>query len=167
MKKLILFFALLIPTTLFGQRIEKNEYDRFEKYWIVKTKMEKIASNDGDKIEICMRRSGESWQMLAFLHTTYSEKYDDGNGLSLLLDNDDVIRLVSVYTGVGYHFSTVYHLTKEDVEKLQNHNIIAIRSRYIDGHKDYDVPENKQELIMNMINAIENEFYQKTLLQNK
>lgn len=173
MKKILILLALLFPSIVFAQKIEKNEVDKFTKLQLIETSMEKIGDYnkwkslipDCSEVKVAIRKSGEKWYMLAFLATNSCEKYTEDDGLVLLLDNDEVITLQTLYTGLPssgpygakWVFSTVFELTDDVVEKLKAHKIVSVRLEYLGGHKDFDIPKKRMNKVIKMFKLIEDE----------
>ena len=90
-------------------------------------------------------------------------KYTEDDGVTFLLDNDDTVMLKTNFTGIGgeaygkgYWFNTSFTLANEDVEKLKNHKVVAIRINYLGGHYDREIKSNKQELIAKSLKLYDN-----------
>lgn len=161
MRKYFLLFVFLISAVSYGQKIKKNEIDKFTKSAIIETSIETLYSVNFmgkgwcNKFEFCIRRTNETYSMPANILMNEIVKYTENDGVTLLLDNDETIILTTNYTGIGgdafaqgYWFNTVFSLTNEDVEKLKTNKVVAIRVRYLGGSYDRELKKNKQELIM-------------------
>ncbi len=92
-------------------------------------------------------------------------KYSEGDGIILLLENSDAIRLESSYTGLssksagsnrGYVFETVFMLTDEQVQLLKQYNVTDIRINYFDGSYDREIKDEKRTLIRTMLKLFDN-----------
>ena len=171
MAKVYVFLVVLIcvPVFSYAQKIEKMEIDKFTKQEVIETTIEKLISDYvpcqkgagagticGIKFQI--RRCGGVYSMPAILRTERIVKYEDGDGIVLLLDNDETITLKSSYTGVSklnHDFSTCFTLTDDDVEQLKTHKVLSVRIKYMGNHEDFDLKKNKQDLIMKSLHIFD------------
>lgn len=171
MKKVIILMLIMLPMISWGQKIYKNEIDKFSKVHVVETKHERIAYfnkwkrlfPDPSSVTACIRNVDSiNWRLPATIRLCEIEKYDENSGLELLLDNDSVMILHTLYTGIGadhvgdtYGFSTCFELSDEDVENLRNHAITDIRVNYFGGHKDFECDKSNRYKLMKMIKLID------------
>ena len=163
MKKNIVIVILgLFPTLCFSQKIKKHEIDKFTKSEIMETSTETlyktylIAMNH--KFDFCIRKVGDTFSMPADILMDDIVKYSEDDGVSFLLDNDEVVMLATNYSGIGaekfgqgYWFHTSFDMTAEDVEKLKNHKVLSVRITYLGGYYDKDLKGGKQVLIQKML----------------
>lgn len=170
MKKLLFFVLFVFCTiTVSAQKITKNEVDKFTKSQVVETSMESLYSVNllgtgyCNKFEFCIRKTDTIYTMPANILMKEIVKYTENDGVTFLLDNDDVVSLKTNFTGIGgeswakgYWFRTSFILSESDVNKLKEHKVTAIRINYLDGHYDKELKGKKQELIRNSILLIEN-----------
>lgn len=161
---------VMLPMISWGQKIYKNEVDKFTKVYVVETTREKIADfnkwkalfPDPSSVFARVRNVNGVWRLPATIRLEEIEKYDEDSGLTLLLDNDSIIVLSSLYTGIGadhvgdtYGFSTCFELSEEDVETLRNHIVTDIRVNYLGGYKDFKCDRSKGDKLMKMIKLID------------
>ena len=163
MKKIIVIVILgLFPTLCFSQKIKKHEIDKFTKSEIMETSTETlyktylIAMNH--KFDFCIRKVGDTFSMPADILMDDIVKYSENDGVSFLLDNDEVVMLATNYSGIGaekfgqgYWFHTSFDMKAEDVEKLKNHKVLSVRITYLGGYYDKDLKGGKQVLIQKML----------------
>lgn len=165
---MILFFALLTPTMVFAQKVEKDIIDKFSKARVIETSSEKIADYnkwkslfpDISDVKVCIRYVGGKWSMPATLCTDEVVKYTEDDGIMLLLENDEIVDLKTIYTGLSSgnirkEFTTVFRLTDEDRELLRKNKIVSVRLSYLGGYKDFDVTKKRQDKIIKMFYIIE------------
>ena len=173
MKKLILAILLLLPAMAWGQKIIKNETDKFTKQTIIETSLEKIADYnkwkslfpDPSEVLVSIRNVNKEWVMPASIRLDEIQKFTENDGLTILLENDSTIILQTLYTGIGaedvgfsnskHGFDTVFELSQSDVENLRKYKIKAVRVRYLGGSKDFECNKSKGEKIQKMINLID------------
>lgn len=177
MKNLIvLFFAsCLISIQSIAQTLIKNEIDKFTKVVTVETSSEVLCRKTvpgagAHQVVISILKKGDNnIQLLANLGTTTCEKYTEDDGISLLLENDEVVTLRTNFIGVsgpfrvlrpftpGSHFfDTGFTLSKEDVELLGKYRVVEARINYLGGHQDMTIKKPKQNLLKNMLSLINN-----------
>ena len=118
-----------------------------------------MASGFIYKFDFSIRRTNGVYTMPASILMREIVKYEEGDGVTFLLDNDETVTLLSNYTGIGsksfakgYLFETSFTLSEEDVERLKNNKVTAVRITYLGGHYDRELKDKKQELIMNCLN---------------
>ena len=169
MKKIIVLLTLaMLSTSTYAQKIMKKEIDKFTKAEVVETSLETMYSVNllgtgwCNKFEFSIRRTDGLYTMLANILMHKVVKYTENDGVIFLLDNDDAITLKTNFTGIGgkafgkgYWFETSFTLSDDDIEKLKNHKVTAIRINYIDGHYDREIKRNKQELIAKSLKLFE------------
>lgn len=167
MKTRLLFTALLLlfgVTLSFAQKIKKREIDKFTKSEIIETSTESLYSVNFmgtgwcEKFDFQIRRVNGAYAMPANILRKEIVKYQEGDGVTFLLDNGETIELVTNYTGVGasafakgYYFETSFTIPDEAVEKLKAHKITDVRIRYMGGTYDKELKSKKQVLIMKML----------------
>ena len=85
-------------------------------------------------------------------------KYTEEDGITFLLDNDNTVTLKTNYTGIGaesigkcYVFKTSYNMSNDDVAKLKNNKVIAVRITYLGGKFDREIKKEKQKIIMDSL----------------
>lgn len=174
MKKL-LFLLILIPILGYGQKIKENKIDKFTGQHIISTSMEvlwkpKPFTREHKIIEFKLRWVNGEWMMPTLISVDEILKYEEGDGLILLLDNGETIILETLYTGVSspnYEgnlqgavnmlktFNTVFQLSPEDIEKLKKYKITDVRISALGTNIDLEIQGKNQELVMKMIDLIE------------
>lgn len=160
MRKFIILFLLgVFPCSLFAQKIKKKEIDKFTKAEVVETSVETLYDSfSGYEFKFCIRKVNSAYEMSANIRMEDIVKYTEGDGVTFLLDDEDIVNLETNFTGIGgeivgeifgskYWFRTSFILTDRDVEKLKSHKVVSIRIRYLGGHYDRDIKKNKQDLI--------------------
>jgi hypothetical protein len=160
---LITLFFLFPVSNSFAQKIVKHEYDRFTKDTITETSSVKLINVFGKispSVFNCqIRKIGDNiYSMPATIKLDKgSFKITEDDGVYFLLENDETIILRTAYTGIGTlrGFSTVYTLSLEDVEKLRQYRIVAIRITYIDGYYDHDIKPENQGKVMKMLQLVD------------
>lgn len=171
MKARVLFTALLLllgVTASFAQKIKKREIDKFTKSEIIETSNETLYSVNFmgtgwcEKFDFQIRRVDGKYAMPANILRSEIVKYEEGDGITLLLDNGETIDLATNYTGVGgsvfakgYYFETSFTIPDEAVAKLKEHKVTDIRIRFLGGSYDRELKAKKQELIMKMLKLFE------------
>ena len=161
-KYLILILVLTISSLSQAQKIKKNEVDKFTKSEIIETSIESLYSVNlmgtgwCNKFEFSLRRVNGNYSMPASILMNDIVKYTEEDGVTFLLENEETVTLKTNFTGVGsesfgkgYWFRTSFNLSPENIEKLKNNKITAIRINYLGGKYDRDIKGNKQSLIIN------------------
>ncbi len=173
MKKLfLLFICLSFLVNLNSQEIKRVEVDKFTKTEKIETSTEKLfvglmpfSLATGSKFEFSIRRYDGEYAIRADIMLPEMVKYSEGDGIILLLENSDAIRLESSYTGLssksagsnrGYVFETVFMLTDEQVQLLKQYNVTDIRINYFDGSYDREIKDEKRTLIRTMLKLFDN-----------
>lgn len=164
MKKNIVIVILgLFPLLCFSQKIRKHEIDKFTKSEVIETSSETLYKSYyfgviNHKFDFCIRKVNDTFCMPADILMDDMVKYTEDDGVSFLLDNDEVVRLVTNYSGIGaekfgsgYWFHTSFDMTAADVEKLKGHKVLSVRITYLGGYCDKDLKGGKQVLIQKML----------------
>ena len=163
MKKFfVLLFLGLFPSLCFSQKIKKHEVDKFTKLEVIETSEETLYKTYlaliNHKFDFCIRKVENTFSMPANILMDDIVKYTEDDGVSFLLDNDEVVKLFTNYSGVGaekfgqgYWFHTSFNMTAADVEKLKTHKVLSVRISYLGGHYDKDLKGGKQVLIQKML----------------
>ena len=160
----------IMASTMFAQKIEKKEVDKFTKMQVIETSSESLysvnflASGYIYKFDFQIRKSGDTYSMPANILLKEIEKYDENSGVIFLLDNDETVELKSNFTGIGskkfgngYFFETSFTLSNDDVIKLKEHKITNVRIIYMGGHYDRELKSKKQDLVMKCLQLIDEE----------
>ena len=171
MKVKILLTSLLLlfgVTLSFAQKIKKREIDKFTKSEIIETSNESLYSvnfmGSGwcEKFDFQIRRVNGIYSMPASILRSEIVKYEEGDGITLLLENGETVDLATNFTGVGgssfangYYFDTSFTIPTEAVEKLKANKVTDIRIRFLGGSYDRELKAKKQGLIMKMLQLFE------------
>jgi hypothetical protein len=173
MKKLLAIMLMLLPMLAWGQKIARQEVDKFTKQSVIETSSEKIADfnkwksliPDPSEVVVSIRNVDGAWIMPTSIRLDEIQKYTEEDGITLLLENDATIILKTLYTGIGaesvglsknrHAFNTAFELTNEEVDNLRTNNIIAVRVSYLGGHKDFECNKSKGEKVKKMIKLID------------
>lgn len=167
------FLSILLLFSVIGmvnaQSIKTKKIDKFTKQEIIETSLEALYKrNVGlspwcNIFECSIRKTNGEYTMPTNILMEDIVKYDENDGITLLLSNDDVIILKTVYTGIGsekfaggYWFRTVFRLSPSDVEKLKNNDVMSIRVTYLGGSFDRDLKTKKQNVIAKMLKLVDN-----------
>ena len=166
MKKILFLLIATLVTSIRvnAQNIQKNEVDKFTKSEIIETSNETLFSRNPmfmgitNSFDFIIRRYNGAYVIAADILMHEIVKYEEGNGVTFLLDNGEIVELTTNYTGVGgnrigpgYEFSTSFSLTDEDVQNLKQHKITDVRITYLGGSYDHKLKEKKQDLIQRML----------------
>lgn len=167
----VLFFvlcAVFLSSGLYAQKIRLREIDKFSKKERVETSVETLYTtmflgSQGYYMKVKAQRVDSVYTLHASIAFPEITKYTDGNGIMLLLDNEETIYLTSMYTGISsplfvdgpITFDTSFSLTKADVEKLKTHEVTDVRIVYIDGYYDREIKDKKRTLIKKMLNLLD------------
>lgn len=164
---------MLLPMLAWGQKIARQEVDKFTKQSVIETSSEKIADfnkwksliPDPSEVVVSIRNVDGAWIMPTSIRLDEIQKYTEEDGITLLLENDATIILKTLYTGIGaesvglsknrHAFNTAFELTNEEVDNLRTNNIIAVRVSYLGGHKDFECNKSKGEKVKKMIKLID------------
>lgn len=175
MKNLILLLCMIFALGANSQKIKECKIDKFTKQQIIQTSQEVLINRNKwkgswDRVLISLKNVDGSWVMPAFIELKNIEKYDEGSNMVLLLDNEEIISLQSIYTGIGseechigiggvnsnvHGFSTVFRLTPEEIELLRLHKVTDVRITPLGSIYDFEVGKKEQDLIQRMINLID------------
>jgi hypothetical protein len=132
MRRVLLFVlcAVFLSSGLYAQKIRLREIDKFSKKERVETSVETLYTtvflgSKGHYMKVKAQRVDSVYTLHASIAIPEITKYTDGNGIMLLLDNEETIYLTSMYTGISspmfvdgpITFDTSFSLTKADVEK--------------------------------------------------
>lgn len=166
-KTLIALTAFFVfESSIIAQSIKRDEIDRFTKQRVIETYPETWFSLKFgiSKFGLSFKLSctdGE-YTMPATITTKELVKFTSGDGIVLLLDNDETVTLTTAYLGIGemeihrwYDFSTCFILSNDDIEILKNNKVTAVRVMYLGGHIDQDIKSHNQSLLMDMIKLVE------------
>jgi len=163
-KKFVLLIFLMIcgVSVTEAQKIKKKEIDKFTKEEYVETSYKKLINVFGmlrpHVFKFCIVRKGNTIQMPSRMQFDQENvNIDEESGVILLLSNDDTVRLKTSFIGNVDSlngFDTGFKLSPEDVEKLINNKVLAIRMVYVGGHYDHDVKGPNQDLISRMIKMV-------------
>ena len=171
MKRFLLIISMIFLSSanLNAQSIKKNEVDKFTGAKIIETSSKTLYSQNSPlmtgfthKFDFALRKVNDSITIVANILMNDIVKYTEDNGVIFLLENNDKISLKTTYTGIGsdvfangYYFSTVFHLSTEDIEKLKKYKITDVRVTYFGGHYDKTLSENKRILMQKMLRLLE------------
>lgn len=152
-----------------AQKIKKREVDKFTKIETITTSVESLyikpdfLSSGTHKFQFNIRKlGGTSYTIFALITTPECEKYSDDSGVTFLLSNGDIVKLLTSYTGVSevsyissspaiYTFETAFILSKEDVDKLKEFDITDVRLTTFDSYHDIELKNKKRSLIKRML----------------
>lgn len=109
MKKLLAIMLMLLPMLAWGQKIARQEVDKFTKQSVIETSSEKIADfnkwksliPDPSEVVVSIRNVDGAWIMPTSIRLDEIQKYTEEDGITLLLENDATIILKTLYTGIG------------------------------------------------------------------
>jgi hypothetical protein len=174
MKKIILLLVLIASaTSVYSQRIKKDEFDKFNKVRVIETnyetmykKMNLASLNTKNGINFALRKSGEKYILLADIKNENNIAFIEGNGMTLLLDNDSTIWLKNNYIGISKtpsignavyasSFTTTFSIDDKYVQPLKEHKIKAVRIEYSAGSFDGDIRNENQSNLQKMFQIIE------------
>jgi len=174
MKKITLLLVLIISVTfVYSQRITKDEFDKFNKVRVIETsfetmykKMNLVSLNTKNGINFALRKYGEEFILLADIKNEKNIAFVEGNGMTLLLDNDSTIWLKNNYIGVSEkpsigegvyarYFMTTFDIDDKYAELLKEHKIKAVRIEYSAGSFDGDIRNENQSNLQKMFQVIE------------
>ena len=159
-----------------GQKIIKNENDKFTGQRIIETSQEALAKrnkwkNQWQQVITSVRYTDGEWTMPVFFELEEIEKYDENSQVIFLLENGKRIILPSLYTGIGaedcpiglggvnsnvHGFSTILPLTNKDVELLRQYMITDVRVSPLGKNYDFVIGKKEGSVIMRMITLIDN-----------
>lgn len=162
---------MLFPMAMWGQKIIKNDIDKFTKQRQIEVGQKDIVrthkfGGPNYTLFLGLRYTEGKWVIPAVIVTNSVEKYNEESGISLLLDNGETINLITNYTGISgpdnpdglrgyYGFDTSFSLTDAELESLRLHPITDIRISSLDANYDFVIKKNKQNLIQKMISLID------------
>lgn len=175
MKKLLTVLLIILPIIANGQKIAKNEIDKFTKQHILETDQEALVKrnkwkNQWQRVLVSIRNVDGEWFMPAFIELEEIENYDSNSQVVLLLDNDEPLILQSLFSGIGaedcpigiggvnphvHGFSTILPLTEVDVNLLRNHAITDVRVSPLGANHDFEVGKKEMDIIQRMIKLID------------
>lgn len=159
----LLVFMLLVCLSTNAQKIRKKEVDKFTKKETIYTSSETLYTRHfmgipQKRFEFYLKRAGETYTMFATITNNECDKYDENSGITLLLENEDVIKLYTSYTGLStipkyasnndtWVFETAFIISGEDVSKLTGNAISDVRISTIDSYYDIELKPKKKELL--------------------
>lgn len=84
---------------------------------------------------------------------------------NIKLANGDILTLIcpkaiigkSYYSSIGGSVDALvyYTISDEDIDKLKNNQLSVLRIETTEGHYDYDIPDNKSEVIKKQLILID------------
>lgn len=175
MRKLLTIVLILLPIIANGQKIVKNEIDKFTKQHILETSQEALVKrnkwkNQWQQVLISVRNVNGEWSMPSFIELEEVENYDNNSQIILLLDNEEPLILQSLYSGIGaedcpigiggvnsnvHGFTTILPLSEADVNLLRNHTITDVRVSPLGANYDFVVGKKESDVIKRMIKVID------------
>jgi hypothetical protein len=165
MRSLWFLFVLLFfgSNLAFGQKITKNEVDKFTKATVIETSPVKMFNQFAMirpyMLKCFIRKYNDEYVMPATLMFDGMNvyKFTEDDGIYLLLENGESIFLQTTYTGLTDKgvFSTVYNLSSENLALLRANKVVAIRMTYMGGSYDHDVNEKNQGKIMELLKLVD------------
>ena len=115
-----------------------------------------------EKFDFQIRRVNGIYSMPASILRSEIVKYEEGDGITLLLENGETVDLATNFKGVGGssfangdYFDTSFTIPTEAVEKLKANKVTDIRIRFLGGSYDRELKDKKQGLIMKMLQLFE------------
>lgn len=174
MKKyvLLLILSILMCDFVYAQKLEKNGTDKFTKKELKETSRETlckkaVVGKGANMVLVRCQKVEETISLIFDLGTTEIENYGAEDGLTLLLDNNEVVNVKADKVGQSAVFEPVkvmgpgtclFNITKslglEEIEKLSTHSIVAARINYEGGNKDFSVKKKDQSLVMSMLRLV-------------
>lgn len=166
---LTLMFTI-ITLSINAQSIATNELDKFTKTHKIETSIERlvdkrIMGNTLYAVRVKIAKLDSTYYMQSLISLPKMVTYDKNSGLILLLNNNETIRLYTLYTGIGaqqipflgnYNFETNFILSKDDVEKLKNNEVTDVRIVYLGGYYDYKVLKNRKDILQKLLELVDN-----------
>lgn len=166
---------MLLPIVAWGQKIKENSVDKFTGQNVVCTTQEALAKrnkwkNQWQQVLVSVRNVNNEWTIPAFIELYEIEKYDENSQLIILLSNGDKVILPSLYTGIGsedcpigigginsnvHGFSTVFPLSKSDVDLLRENDITDVRVTTLGANHDFAINKKEQGIVKRMIKLID------------
>lgn len=153
-----LFFIslLLLPLFSIGQKIKEVEIDKFTQERRVKTSEQFVKEGMFDRVGFWYRSVGKTYFINQEASGWGVGVVGDGEKLIFLLDDNQTISVLS--TGIqdytinkyGNYYSHQYSISKDDIEKLANHNLKSIRKYTVKGYSDLDVKDKRQDELKNL-----------------
>lgn len=170
MKKNVLYLSIVMLLTCLStnaQKIRKKEVDKFTKQETIYTSSESLYKRyfmgiPQKSLDFYLKKSGETYIMFATITNNECDKYDENSGITLLLENDDVVKLFTSYTGLStipkyssrndeWAFETAFKISKDDVLKLTGNAISDVRISTIDSYYDIELKPKKRDLLKKML----------------
>lgn len=170
MKKVIIFFGLLITIFGYGQdcKYDKNEIDQFSKDTILETKFTRLGKMAVQNyVDIFTRSTNKNKQIGFYIHIAPLFSVTTENKIVLLDDKGETYSLkINDYkisdsrydTFLKMYFHTmqiIFPLTSESIDFFKNKNIIKIRLETSKQNFDFDVKGKDLKKVIDAIKCIE------------
>lgn len=158
MKSILL--TLLLGTSLsssYGQKITKNEVDKFTKNTIKETSFEVLAMPFKNALRFSIRSVNDDIYIRFRVSLHQAFRIDEGDYAYLALENGTSIQLKCTKGGLADYLSGVgslwvcdgsFEITKQDIEEIKQSRIIAARIDTGDYKVEFDKvkPKNDEKL---------------------
>lgn len=174
------FILCLFSGIALAQKISVDKIDKFSKSHIIETKSEvlwkpKPFTKEHKIIEVTLRWVDGEWVLPTLISIDDVLKYEEGDGMTLLLDNGETIVLETIYTGISgpsytghlqgavdmlKTFSTVFNISTDQIELLKQHNVTDVRISALGKYYDLELSDKNKNLLSRMITLIENKLIQ-------
>ncbi|GEM_PF-4854975 len=166
MKIFLLFIFLICAYLSSGQKLQRNEQDKYTKLWIKETSLENLAREGYNEVNANFMKRGDTTFLVLNPKFFNNRITMESDVLYLLLSNNESIQMKCQWftdakfelIGGGTVFSNTafYPLSTEYIEKLKLFNIIGVRFSLTQVDVTFDdIKQKKAEKIKKAIGIIE------------
>lgn len=169
MRYLVTLFLSLIVSTAFGQKLVKDEVDKFNKSHIKETSSEKLAYDihTGNRIKVTAQSvaNQEYYKLFVFLSVRTSSIRSTKKGSTnayVVTTGGQTITLQCVKGDVASYHDGVWYITSaygissiEDTQTLMDEGITDIRIRFRDATITMPIKEKRQMLLSKMLKLVQ------------
>lgn len=162
MKKLLFISLMLVSVTCQAQKLKRDEVDDFTGAQIKETKWLLLLPYTTQNVHFKLRKVDDN--VLFDLRWIGAEDIiEKGSELMFKLDDGSIVTFKAHKTYVpcigcgasgivgsrAMGILAVYDCPDAEINKLNNHYIVKMRTYFADGYVDKDVPENCSDRILN------------------
>lgn len=148
-----MLIALIFATQLLqGQKIVKNEVDKFSKQKRIETSNTDLVSSMSVNLAVKLRSVGDSYYALFYGYGKSVGIISPNHYMQILFDNDSILKIYptsmqsySIGTSRNYYQDHQYNISKEDLQMLSTQKIKSIRRYTSEGYSDFELKEKFQD----------------------
>ena len=147
--KRLLFIFLSLPLLVFSQKIKSNDYDKILKKQVIQTTASTLREDKEASMFVLLKAVDTSYYLTLEGKGLGAGTIKAGDAAIFLLDNDNTVTITSTAVqnydvDKGKRYSHEYRISLNDLKRLSQYNLKALRKYEIQGYTDIDIPETHE-----------------------